>query len=85
MRGTVFPIFGQKISGRCEGRIFLYKRKRFCHMRKLLKKVLKKSENRPDSYLDLRKARCGFTTQSKEVVPLRVNKKMRTITQFIRR
>ena len=85
MRGTVVPIFGQKISGRCEGRIFLYKRKRFCHMRKLLKKVLKKSENRPDSYLDLRKARCGFTTQSKEVVPLRVNKKMRTITQFIRR
>lgn len=85
MRGTGFPIFGQKISGRCEGRIFLCKRKRFCRMRKLLKKVLKKSENCPDSYLDLRKARCGFTTQSKEVVPLRVNKKMRTVTQFIRR
>lgn len=54
-------------------------------MRKLLKKVLKKSENRPDSYLDLRKARCGFTIQSKEVVPLRVNKKMWTATNVISR
>src|SRR5699024_1942317 len=35
---------------------------RFCLTRKLLKKVLKKSENCPDSYLDLRKARFGFTT-----------------------
>ena len=41
---------------------FTYKKKRFCHSRKLLKKVLKKSENCPDSYLDLRKARFGFTT-----------------------
>ena len=62
MRGTDFPIFGEKIFGRCDGRIFHCKRKRFCHIRKLLKKVLKKSENRPDSYLDLRKARFGFTT-----------------------
>ena len=45
---------------------FTYKKKRFCHLRKLLKKILKKSENCPDSYLDLRKARCGFTTQSKD-------------------
>ena len=64
---------------------FTYKKKRFCHSRKLLKKVLKKSENRPDSYLDLRKARCGFTTQSKEVVPLRVNKKIWTATNVISR
>ena len=64
---------------------FTYKKKRFCHSRKLLKKVLKKSENCPDSYLDLRKARCGFTTQSKEVVPLGVNKNIRTATNGISR
>lgn len=64
---------------------FTYKKKRFCHSRKLLKKVLKKSENCPDSYLDLRKARCGFTTQSKEVVPLGVNKNIRTVTNVISR
>lgn len=64
---------------------FTYKKKRFCHSRKLLKKVLKKSENCPDSYLDLRKARCGFTTQSKEVVPLRVNKNIWTATNGISR
>ncbi len=64
---------------------FTYKKKRFCHSRKLLKKVLKKSENCPDSYLDLRKARCGFTTQSKEVVPLGVNKNIRTATNVISR
>ena len=85
MRGTDFPIFGEKIFGRCDGRIFHCKRKRFCHIRKLLEKVLKKSENRPDSYLDLRKARCGFTTQSKEVVPLGVNKNIRTATNVISR
>ena len=85
MGGMGFLIFEQKISGRCDGRIFHCKRKRFCHIRKLLKKVLKKSENRPDSYLDLRKARCGFTTQSKEVVPLRVNKNIWTATNGISR
>ena len=63
----------------------VYKKKRFCHLRKLLKKILKKSENCPDSYLDLRKARCGFTTQSKEVVPLGVNKNIRTATNVISR
>ena len=64
---------------------FTYKKKRFCHSRKLLKIVLIKSENCPDSYLDLRKARCGFTTQSKEVVPLGVNKNIRTATNVISR
>lgn len=85
MRGTGFPIFGQKNFRPVRWPDFLLKRKRFCHIRKLLEKVLKKSENRPDSYLDLRKARCGFTTQSKEVVPLRVNKNIWTATNGISR
>lgn len=61
----VFSDFrAKKIPAGC-GRIFLYKRKRFCLTHKKLKKFCSKSENCPDFYLDLRKARFGFTTSKK--------------------
>lgn len=85
MRWRRFPIFGQKIFRSVDGRIFLYERKRFCLTHKFLKKILKKSENCPDSYLDLRKARSGFTTQTKGVVPLRVEGNERTVNNYISR
>lgn len=55
----------KKISGQMTTEFFFIKRKRFCLTHKKLKKFFSASENCPDFYLDLRKARFGFTTSKK--------------------
>ena len=61
----VFSDFRSKKFRPDDDRVFLYKRKRFCLTHKKPKKIFLTSENCPDFYLDLRKARSGFTTSKK--------------------